>query len=97
MPYKLKKQGKQTAIGKSDRCIVPTKPGNSGGGKAATPSRGTNRAPTVRRDGDSVLTRLDRIAERGREQPAEVFNNLYHLLDEELLFYSFRKLCDRRW
>jgi hypothetical protein len=32
------------AAGKSDRCIVPSKPGNSGGGKAATPTRGTNRA-----------------------------------------------------
>ena len=92
MPYKLKKQGKQTAMGQSDRCIVPVKPGNSGGGKAATPSRGTDLASTVPRDGDSVLTRLDRIAERAREHPQEVFTNLYHLLDVELLCHSFRKL-----
>ena len=35
-PDKLKKQGKQMTVRESDRCIVPVKPGNSGGGKAAT-------------------------------------------------------------
>ncbi len=40
MPDKLKKQGRQTAAGKSEGCIVPVKPGNSGGGKAAEPTRG---------------------------------------------------------
>ncbi len=35
MPDKLKKQGRQMATGKSEGCIVPLKPGNSGGGKAA--------------------------------------------------------------
>ena len=41
MPDKLKKQGRQMATGKSEGCIVPAKPGNSGGGKAAEPTRGT--------------------------------------------------------
>ena len=35
MPDKLKKQGRQMATGKSEGRIVPLKPGNSGGGKAA--------------------------------------------------------------
>jgi group II intron reverse transcriptase/maturase len=68
------------------------KPGNAGGGKAATPARDPDRASTVRRDGESVLTRLDRITERARKHPDEVFNNLYHLLDVELLWHAFRKL-----
>jgi len=33
MPDKLKKQGRQMAMGKSEGRIVPLKPGNSGGGK----------------------------------------------------------------
>ncbi len=35
MPDKLKQQGRQMATGKSEGCVVPLKPGNSGGGKAA--------------------------------------------------------------
>ena len=68
---------------KSDRRIVPAKPGNSGGGKAATPSRGSDHAPAVRSDGPSVLTRLDYITERAQKQAEEVFNNLHHLLGEQ--------------
>jgi hypothetical protein len=56
MPDKLKKQGRQMAAGKSDRCIVPLKPGNSGGGKAATPVRESTRAPSGHRAGSVVLT-----------------------------------------
>src|SRR3970040_1008820 len=33
-----KRRAGQMAAWKSDRCVVPMKPGNSGGGKAATPS-----------------------------------------------------------
>jgi retron-type reverse transcriptase len=36
-----------------------------------------------------VLTRLDRITERARKYPREVFNNLYHHLGEDLLWYCF--------
>lgn len=39
-----------------------------------------------------MLTRLAYITTRAREKPREVFNNLYHLLDVELLWYAFRKL-----
>jgi len=35
MPDKPKRQGRQMATGKSEGRIVPMKPGNSGGGKAA--------------------------------------------------------------
>ena len=58
--------------GKSDRRIVPQKPadqaggtklGNASGGKAAKPSRETDRTPTVPSDGASVLNRLDRITQ----------------------------------
>ena len=100
MPNKLKKQGKQMTVRESDRCKVPqtsanaerTKPGNAGEGKAATPSRSSDHASTGRSDGPSVLTRLDYITERAQKQPEEVFNNLYHLLNYELLWLAFRRL-----
>jgi RNA-directed DNA polymerase len=79
-------------VRESDRCILPAKPGNSGGGKAATPSRSSDHASTGRSDGLSVLTRLDYITERAQKQPEEVFNNLYHLLNYELLWLAFRRL-----
>jgi hypothetical protein len=37
-----KRRARQMARWKSDRCIVPVKPGNAGGGKAATPSQLVN-------------------------------------------------------
>ncbi|WP_146579077.1 reverse transcriptase family protein [Neorhodopirellula pilleata] len=39
-----------------------------------------------------MLTRLDRITQRAKTHPEEVFNNLFSLLDEELLWYAFRRL-----
>lgn len=87
--------------GKSDSRIVPQQPavqaggtklGNSSEGKAAKPSRETDRTPTVLSDGASVLNRLDRITARAEEYPEERFNNLFSLLHEELLWYAFRKL-----
>jgi group II intron reverse transcriptase/maturase len=39
-----------------------------------------------------VLTRLSYITERAQKHPEEVFTNLYHLLNYELLWYAFRKL-----
>ena len=62
MPDKLEKQGRQMATGKSEGCIVPLKPGNSGGGKAAEPSRGSYWASSGRRAGIAVLTRAVRSA-----------------------------------
>ncbi len=87
--------------GKSDGGIVPlkredqsrgVKPGNAGAGKAARPSRETDRTSTVLSDGSSVLTRLDRITQRAERYPEERFNNLFSLLTYELLRHAFRKL-----
>ncbi len=85
----------------SDDRIVPQrpagqagreKPGNAGVGKAVGISRDPDRASTVLSDGDSVLTRLDRISQRAKTHPEERFNNLFSLLNYELLWYAFRRL-----
>ena len=85
----------------SDGRIVPlksgsqpdgTKPSNIGAGKAARPLRDPDRAPPVLRDGPSVITRLDHIHQRAETQPDAVFNNLFSLLNEELLWHAFRRL-----
>lgn len=87
--------------GKSDSRIVPqqptcqvgeTKPGNSGGGKAAKLSRERDRTPAVHSGGSTVNQRLDRITQRAEQQPEEVFNNLYSLLTYDLLEQAFRRL-----
>jgi len=39
-----------------------------------------------------VLTRLDHIHQRAETQPNAVFNNLFSLLTEELLWFAFRRL-----
>ena len=83
--------------GKSDSRIVPqqptcqvgeTKPGNSGGGKAAKLSRERDRTPAGLSVGNTVNQRLDRITQRAEQQPEEVFNNLYSLLTYD--FWSRR-------
>ena len=85
----------------SDDRIVPkrsgiqsegTKPGNAGEGKAVGPLRDTDRTSTVRSDGPSVLTRLDHIHQRAESQPEAVFNNLFSLLNYQLLWHAFRRL-----
>ena len=85
----------------SDDRIVPKrpevqlgsdKPGNAGAGKAVKITRDPDRAPTVLSDGTTVLTRLDRISQRAEADPKEVFNNLFSLLNYELLWYAFRRL-----
>ena len=85
----------------SDGCIVPlksdhhsdgTKPSNIGAGKAARPLHDPDRAPPVLRDGSSVITRLDQIHQRAVTQPNAVFNNLFSLLNAELLWFAFRRL-----
>lgn len=87
--------------GKSDGGIVPLKRedqsrrvklGNAGAGKAARPSRDADRTSSVLSDGDSVLTRLDRITQRAEMYSGERFNNLSSLLNYELLRHAFRKL-----
>jgi len=70
MPDKLNKQGRQKTFRESDGCKVPMKPedqsggpkpGNAGVGKAARPSRDSDRTSPVLSDGHSVLIRLFRI------------------------------------
>ena len=39
-----------------------------------------------------MLDRLDRITQRAKSHPEEVFNNLFSLLTYELLWYAFRRL-----
>ena len=85
----------------SDGRIVPTqsecqsesdKPGNTGAGKAARISRDQDDPPPTLSGETSVLDRLDRIAHRAKTYPEEVFNNLFSLLNYELLWYAFRRL-----
>ena len=101
MPDKPNQQGRQMTFRESDGCIVPTpaedqsareKPGNTGAGKSARPTRDSDRTPAVRSDGTTVLTRLDRIHQRAESQPEAVFDNLFSLLNLSLLRRAFRRL-----
>ena len=85
----------------SDDRIVPQppedqsggdKPSNIGVGKAVGILRDPDRAPPVLRDGPSVLTRLDRTFQRAKGDPEAIFNNLFSMLNYELLWYAFRRL-----
>jgi len=85
----------------SDGCKVPLKPdvqsggpkpGNAGVGKAARPSREPDSASPTPCGGTTVLDRLDRITNRATTHPEEVFNNLFSLLNYELLGFAFRRL-----
>ena len=101
MPDKSKWQERQTTLRESDGGIVPqqredqsreTKLGNASAGKAAKLTRDSDRTSTVLRDGDSMTNRLDRITMRAESDAAATFNNLYSLLNHELLWHAFRKL-----
>ena len=101
MPDKSKWQERQMTLRESDGRIVPlslagqaseSMPSNAGAGKAAKLTRDPDRASTVLRDGDSVITRLDLITTRAESDQAATFDNLYSLLNYELLWYAFRKL-----
>ena len=96
MPAKVKSQERQTALEESDRAIVPTKPGNSGGGKDPKPTTRSSRAPSARRGGTTVRSRLDRITERARKLPREKYNNLLHHLDSEMMMEAFAELKENR-
>jgi len=48
--------------------------------------------PTVPSGGESVATKLHRIAEKARKEPDFKFTSLYHLMDEELLRECFKRL-----
>ena len=48
--------------------------------------------PTVHSSGESVATKLRRIAEKARKEPSFRFTSLYHLMNEEHLRECFQRL-----
>lgn len=48
--------------------------------------------PSVHGNGESVATKLLRIAEKARKEPRFKFTSLYHLMNEELLLECFGRL-----
>jgi group II intron reverse transcriptase/maturase len=48
--------------------------------------------PTVHSNGQSVATKLRRIAEKARKEPSFKFSSLYHLMNEELLRECYGRL-----
>src|SRR5450631_3866461 len=48
--------------------------------------------PDVLRNEEPVATKLRRIAEKARQEPSFRFNNLYYLMNEELLRGCFQRL-----
>ena len=63
--------------------------GNTDAGKAIRNLRDQDRALPVLRDGSTVITRLDRISHRANSQGDAVFNNLFSLITEELLWEAW--------
>jgi hypothetical protein len=96
MPDQSTRRERQTAMGKSDRVVVPMKLGNSDGGKDATPARRSRRASSALSGGLTMQTRLDRVARRARTHRTERFSNLFHLLDAELMAECFEELKEDR-
>ena len=92
MPAKPNRQQRQMTLWESDDPVVPMTPGNSGRGKAVRPARESSRPPAAHRSRLPVNDRLDRITLRAEGNNAATFNNLFSLLNYELLFYAFRKL-----
>ncbi len=76
----------------SDDRIVLMKPGNSGGGKAVKPSRESSRTLSTPSGEQAVTSRLDRITNRAEQHPTEKFNNLFTLINLDLLRMSFFRL-----
>ena len=68
------------------------KPGNSGAGKAVTPTRDSDHPPPILSDGPTVTERLSYIHDRAQKQPTADFDNVFHLLKYELLWLAFRRL-----
>jgi RNA-directed DNA polymerase len=87
--------------GKSDGRIVPlqrvnqareSNSGNAEGGKAAKLPRESDRTSPALSGGTAMHHRLARISARAERLPEERFNNLYSLLDVELLRQAFQQL-----
>ena len=91
---------RQMTFWESDGRIVPlksatadgSKRGNARAGKAAKLTRGTVRPPSARSGSPTVLARLNRITDRAERDRTATFNNLYTLLNEELLRQAFWQL-----
>ena len=92
MPKKPNKQQRQMTFWESDDCVVPLKPGNAGGGNAVRLARESSCPSATHRSGTPVNDRLDRITKRAESNSIAKFNNLFSLLNHELLFYAFRRL-----
>jgi RNA-directed DNA polymerase len=101
MPHEPQRRERQMTFWESDGRIVPiaresqsraSKPGNSGAGKAAKLTRGSDLALPVHRDGTSVITRLNLITIRAEDDQVAKFDNLYTMLNYELLWLAFYKL-----
>jgi RNA-directed DNA polymerase len=101
MPNKPKQRERQIAFWESDDRIVPkrrdsqsrqTKLGNASGGKAVKLTRSSDRAVSVHRDGEPLLTRLECITIEATRDEATRFNNLFSLLNYELLYEAYCQL-----
>ena len=52
----------------------------------------SDETPSVHGNGETVATKLLRIAEKARKEPRFKFTSLYHLMNEELLRECFKRL-----
>ncbi len=57
-------------------------------------SKRSKDTPPTRSGGETVNTKLLRIAERARREPKAQFTSLFHLMKEELLWDCFRRLSN---
>ena len=101
MPTEPQRRERQMTFWESDGRIVPqysaqsaeeSKRGNARGGKAAKLTRGSVRPSPAHRGSPSVLARLNRITDRAERDRTATFNNLYTLLNVDLLRQAFWQL-----
>lgn len=76
----------------SDDRIVPSRTGNSGGGKAVKLSRDSGSTLFTLSGEVAVQKRLDRISQRAESHPEESFNNLLTLITLDMLHMAFSRL-----
>ena len=101
MPTEPQRRERQMTLWESDGRIVPqysaqsaeeSKRGNARGGKAAKLTRGSVRPSPAHRGSPPVLARLNRITDRAERDRTATFNNLYTLLNVDLLRQAFWQL-----
>ena len=68
MPNNRRKGERQKGGSESDRLIVPMKAGNAAGGKETTDGRAEWETPAAHRSGETVGTKLLRIAAKARKE-----------------------------